>query len=96
MEYTKHIDNIFSPKAKAKRIHRLRIPIAFNEKAQQVLWDVGQCFDIAEHWDLLTPAQRIQLEWYYTDKLIELIDLGNEQVNRSLPYRLRERTSEEG
>jgi hypothetical protein len=76
-------------RAKAKRIRRL------NGKIRQVLWDLDYCFDAAEHWDDLSPVQKILLEEYSTDKLLELIELYNHHVSHSIHYRLREKTPEE-
>jgi hypothetical protein len=94
MEYAANIDkNISRVKARARTIRRLIPP----ERRQLfcVLSDLYQCFKFAERWNSLTPVQHIELEEYYTDKLLVLLDLGNKYVNRSLPYRLREKEPEE-
>jgi hypothetical protein len=56
-----------SPKAKAYHIRRL------DGKIRQVLWDLDYCFVAAKHWDKLTPVEKILLEEYGTDKLLELL-----------------------
>jgi hypothetical protein len=76
-------------RTQAKPIRRL------NGKIRQVLWDIDYCFGAAEHWDNLTPIQRISLEEYGTDKLLELIELYNLHVSHSICYRLREKTPDE-
>lgn len=73
-------------KAKAGRIHRLN---------RRVLWDLDHCFDIAKEWDSLTSVQKIQLEQYGTEKLLELLELYNRYVSHRIHYRLREKTPEE-
>lgn len=94
MKYAANIDkNISRVKAKARAIRRLIPP----ERRQVfcVLSDLYQCFKFAERWKSLSPVQHIELEEYYTYKLLVLLDLGNKYVNRSLPYRLREKGPEE-
>jgi hypothetical protein len=78
-----------STNAKAKHIRKL------NGKARSVLRDLDRCFDIGEHWDELSPVQKITFEEYTTGKLLELVDLYNRNVLRSIHYRLREKTPEE-
>jgi hypothetical protein len=78
-----------SIKAKAYHIHRL------NGKIRHVLWDLDYCFDTAKHWNKLSPVEKILLEEYGTDKLLELIELYNLHVSHSIHYRLREKSPEE-
>lgn len=75
--------------AKAQHIRRL------NGKVRRVLWDIDYIFDIGEQWNSLTAVQKIMLEVYGTDKLLELIELYNRYVSHSIHYRLREKTPEE-
>jgi hypothetical protein len=95
------MDNISSPelkisaldpkstKAKAHHIRRL------NGKIRHVLWELDYCFDAAEHWDNLTPVDKILLEENGTIKLLELLELYNRYVGHSVHYRLREKEPEE-
>ena len=53
------------------------------------------CFNIGERWDELTPIQKIVVEEYATIKLLELVELYNRHVLRSIHYGLREKTPEE-
>lgn len=76
--------------AEAKRIRRL------NGKIRHVLWELDYCFDAAEHWDNLTPVDKITLEENGTIKLLELLELYNRYVGHSVHYRLREKEEEEG
>ena len=73
----------------AKCIRRL------NGKIRHVLWNIDYCFEAAEHWDNLTPIEKILLEGYSTDKILELIELYNRYVGHSVHYRLREKTPDE-
>jgi hypothetical protein len=92
LEYGNRTDNSFSSKSKARRIRRLA-PSSI--EAYHLLSDIYMCFGFAAQWNDLTPIQRITLEEYYTDKVLQLLELGNKHINRSLPYRLREATPEE-
>ena len=76
-------------RVKGKQIQKL------NWSVRQALWDLGSCFDIGEQKDRLTSAQKIMLEVYGTEKLLELIELYNRHVSQSIHYRLREKTPEE-
>jgi hypothetical protein len=88
MEYTTNLVKKIS-RAKAKRIRRV------DREVNYLLEDLCKCFEFANQWNDLTPVQRITLEGYYTDKVLQLLELGSKHVNRSLPYRLREATAEE-
>jgi hypothetical protein len=88
-EYKISVPSINTTKAKAYHIRRL------DGKIRQVLWDLDYCFVAAKHWDKLTPVEKILLEEYGTDKLLELIELYNLHVSHSIHYRLREKTQEE-
>ena len=93
MGYTTKLNKKIS-RAKAKGIRRISFA-RVEKEAKLVLKDLCKCFEFAARWNDLTPAQRILLEEYYTDKVLQLLELGSKCVNRSIPYRLREATPEE-
>jgi hypothetical protein len=76
-------------RAKAKQIRKL------NWRVRQALRDLIICFEIGEQRDKLTSAQKIMLEVYGTEKLLEFIELYNRHVSSSVHYRLREEAPEE-
>jgi hypothetical protein len=89
-------DKYFSNlKAKARRIRWLRLIPAGRKQAWNILQDLYRIFGTAEEWDNLTPDQRIQLEEYGTEKLLEFIEFCNCHVFHSIHYRLREKEPEE-
>jgi hypothetical protein len=95
---TSNTDKSFSrSSAKAGRIDRIKKQITPAERRAVYLFsDLYRCVRIGIlHWDDLTEVQKITFQEYYTDKLIQFLDLGNQYVNRSIPYRLREKEQEE-
>jgi len=91
MEYTAKLDKKIS-RVKARRSHKL----ASTEKEGFHLHsDLLNCIRLGVYWDRLSEVQKIQLQEYYTTRLLYFLDFGNRYVSRSLHYRLREKTPEE-
>jgi hypothetical protein len=80
-------------RARAKRIRRLT---SAEKEAFYLLSDLLNCVLLGiTYWDRLSDVQKIQLQEYYTSRLLYFLDFGNQYVSRSLHYRLREKTPEE-
>jgi hypothetical protein len=62
---------------------------------ESTLLKLYSCYKKAQHWDDLSPAERILLEIRWTDSADELLTVGNIDVMHSLRYRLREQIPEE-
>jgi hypothetical protein len=76
-------------KARAERIWR------FNQTLDPVFLDLYRCYVGAQHWDELSPTERILAESKWTETILRLLSIGNKGVMHSLGYRLREQTLEE-
>jgi hypothetical protein len=81
-----------TPKAKAKKIHRLS---RGNSDLVTILLDIYSCIEQAKHWDKLSSTECIILEQKWTDLILELLRIGNIRIMHGLRYKLREQTSEE-
>jgi hypothetical protein len=88
----KFVPSVPSPKATAKKIHRLS---RGNGDLGTILLDIYSCIEQAKHWDKLSPTERIMLEQKWTDLLLKLLGIGNSRLMHSLCYKLREQTPEE-
>jgi hypothetical protein len=92
MEYTTKLNKKIS-RARAKRICKL---MQAEKEAFYLFSDLLNCVRLGiMNWDDLSNVQKIQLQEYYTTRLLYFLDLGNRYVSRSLHYRLREKTPEE-
>ena len=77
-----------NPKATAKKIRKII-------RGERILLKIIYCYERAQHWEDLSPTERIILELEWADSLLALLSIGNFLVTRSIRYRLREQTSEE-
>jgi hypothetical protein len=92
MEYTTKLNKKIS-RARAKRIRRIT---STEKEAFHLLSHLLNCIRLGiTYWDQLSNVQKIQLQEYYTTRLLYFLDFGNRYVSRSLHYRLREKTPEE-
>jgi hypothetical protein len=87
----KFVPSVPSPKATAKKIHRLS---RGNGDLGTILLDIYSCIEQAKHWDKLSPTERIMLEQKWTDFMLKLLGIGNSRLMHSLRYELREQTQE--
>jgi hypothetical protein len=88
----KFVPSVPSPKATAKKIHRLS---RGNGDLGTILLDIYSCIEQAKHWDKLSSTECIILEQKWTDLILELLRIGNIRIMHGLRYKLREQTSEE-
>ena len=87
----KFVPAVSSPKATAKRIHRL----SRGTYIRMILSGVCSCIEQAKYWSKLSPTERIVLEQTWTDLMLGLLKTGNIRVMHSLRYKLREQPPEE-
>jgi hypothetical protein len=80
------------PAAKAKRIRQLN---RNDRNFERTLLGAYSCYELARHWKVLSPSERITLESIWTDFMLRLLSIGNNKVMRSIRYRLREQSPEE-
>jgi hypothetical protein len=80
-----------TPKAKAKKIRHLGSRLDL----EHTLMEIRACYMMTKHWNKLAQAERIMLELRWTDLMLRLLGIGNNDVMHSIHYRLREHTPEE-
>jgi hypothetical protein len=91
MEYTTKLNKNIS-QAGTKRFSRLA---SNGKEALSMLSDFLNCIRLGVlHWARLGDVQKVQLQEYYTTRLLNFLVVGNRYV-RSLNYSLREKTPEE-
>ena len=79
-----------NPKARAKNICRLT-----KRNLGYILGEVKRLHREAQLWYDLSSPEKILLEERWTDTLLRLLSIGNNEVMHTIRYRLREQTSEE-
>jgi hypothetical protein len=81
------------PKARAKAIRRLT---QRNEDSLgYIIREVKRLHTEAQGWYYLSSPEQILLEQRWTDTLLSLLSIGNNNLLHSIGYRLREQTPEE-
>ena len=62
---------------------------------EQAVRELKTLLGRAEHWCLLSSAEKVSLEEKWTEMLLLLLKIGNLRVMRSIRYRLQEETADE-